>query len=47
MLNDMENLLEMARIPLENQVNIVKIQLTNVARTLWKSEKARLERPIA
>ena len=40
------NLLKTARIPDENQVEVAKIQLKDVARTWWLAEEARLERPI-
>lgn len=46
-LNDMENLLEVAHIPPKSQVNVMKIQFTDIARIWWKSEEARLERLIA
>ena len=40
------DLLKAARIPDENQVKVVKIQLKDEARTWWLAEQARLERPI-
>ena len=35
-----------ARVPKENQVEVAKIQLKDVARTWWLAEEARLEKPI-
>jgi len=35
-----------ARILDENQVEVAKIQLKDVARTWWLAEEARLEKPI-
>ena len=43
---DMTDLLKAARIPGENQVEVTKIQLKDVARTWWLAEEARLEKPI-
>ena len=45
-LIDTTDLLKEAQIPDENQVEVVKIQLKDVARTWWLAEEARLERPI-
>ena len=45
-LIDTTDLLKAAQIPNENQVEVVKIQLKDVARTWWLAEEARLERPI-
>lgn len=42
----MKNLLEAAHIPPESRVNVVQIQLNNVARTWWPAEEARLEKLI-
>ena len=42
-LIDMTDLLKAARIPGENQVEVAKIQLKDVARTWWLAEEARLE----
>lgn len=33
-LNDMENILEVARMPPESQVDVVKIYLTDIVRTM-------------
>ena len=46
-LIDMTDLLKAARIPAENQVEVAKIQLNDVARTWWLAEEARLEKPIS
>ena len=46
-LIDMTDLLTGARIPGENQVEVAKIQLKDVARTWWLAEEARLEKPIS
>ena len=35
-----------ARVPEENQVEVVKIQLKVIARTWWLAEEARLDKPI-
>ena len=45
-LIDTTDLLKAARIPDENQVEVVKIQLKDVARTWWLAEEARLEKLI-
>ena len=37
-LTDMVNLLEAANIPAADQVKVVKVQLTDVARTWWLAE---------
>ena len=43
----MTDLLKAAIIPGENQVEVAKIQLKDVARTWWLAEEARLEKPIS
>ena len=45
-LTDVENLLKAVRIPETDQVEVVKIQLTDVARTWWLAEEAGLTPPI-
>ena len=45
-LIDTTDLMKAARIPDENQVEVAKIQLKDVARTWWLAEEARLEKPI-
>lgn len=45
-LNYMENFLEVACIPPKSQGDVMKIQLTNIFRTWWKSKEAQLERSI-
>jgi len=45
-LIDTTDLLKAARIPDENQVEVAKIQLRDVARTWWLAEEATLEKPI-
>jgi len=45
-LIDTTDLLKATQIPDENQVEVVKIQLKDVARTWWLAEEARLEKPI-
>ena len=45
-LIDVINLLKAAWIPEENQLEVAKIQLKNVARTWWLAEEARLGKPI-
>ena len=42
----MTNLLNAARVPAEDQVEVVKVQLADVARTWWLVEEERLEKPI-
>jgi len=42
----MTNLLNVAHAPKDEQVEVVKVQLTNVARTWWLAEEERLEPPI-
>ena len=43
---DTTDLLKAARISDENQLEVAKIQLKDVARTWWLTEEARLEKPI-
>ena len=45
-LTDTSDLLKAARVPEENQVEVAKIQLKDVARTWWLAEEARLEKPV-
>jgi len=45
-LTDTSDLLNAARIPQENQVEVAKIQLKDIARTWWLAEEARLEKPV-
>ena len=45
-LIDTTDLLKAARVPNENQVEVAKIQLKDVARTWWLAEEATLEKPI-
>jgi len=45
-LTDTSDLLNAARVPEENQVEVAKIQLKDIARTWWLAEEARLERPV-
>lgn len=45
-LVDMNNLLSAVRIPDEDMVEVVKIQLMDVARTWWLTEEDRLKEPI-
>ena len=40
------DLLNAARVSEENQVEVAKIQLKDIARTWWLAEEARLEKPI-
>jgi len=42
----MMDLLKATRIPDENQVEMTKIQLKDMARTWWLVEAARLKKPI-
>jgi len=46
-LIDTTDLLNAARVPKENQVEVAKIQLKDVARTWWLAEEARLEKPVS
>lgn len=41
----MTNLLDAACIPAVDQVKVVKVQLTDIARTWWLAEKAKLHEP--
>lgn len=41
------NLLAVLRIPKADQVEVVKIQLTDIARTWWLAEEARMTQPIS
>jgi len=45
-LTDTTDLLNAARVPEENQVEVAKIQLKDIARTWWLAEEARLEKPV-
>jgi len=45
-LIDTTDLLKAARVPEEDQVEVAKIQLKDVARNWWIAEEARLEKPI-
>ena len=45
-LTDTSDLLNAARVPEENQVEVAKIQLKVIARTWWLAEEARLEKPV-
>ena len=45
-LIDIIDLLKVARVPEENQVEVAKIQLKDVGRTWWLAEEARLDQPI-
>jgi len=45
-LTDTTDLLNAARVPEENQVEVAKIQLKDIARTWWLAEEARLETPV-
>ena len=45
-LTDTTDLLNAARVPKENQVEVAKIQLKDIARTWWLAEEARLEKPV-
>ena len=45
-LTDTSDLLNAARVPEENQVEVAKIQLKDIARTWWLAEEARLEKPV-
>jgi len=45
-LTDTSDLLNAARVPQEDQVEVAKIQLKDIARTWWLAEEARLEKPV-
>jgi len=45
-LVDMTNLLNAARVSKDDQVEVIKIQLIDVARTWWIAEEERLEKPV-
>ena len=42
----MINLLNAGRVPVEDQVEVVKVQMTDVARTWWLAEEERLEKTV-
>lgn len=44
---DVTNLLEAANIPEVDQVKVIKVQLTDIARTWWLSEEAKHSGPIS
>ena len=41
-ITDVENLLEAANVPVADYVKVVKVQLTDVARTWWLAEEAKI-----
>lgn len=43
---DIENPLKAVRIPKENQVEVVFIQLTDMARTWWLAKEVRHQEPL-
>ena len=45
-LTDATDLLKAARVPEEDQVEVIKIQLKDVARNWWLAKEARLDKPI-
>ena len=45
-LTDMENLLEGANVPEVDRVKMVKLRFTDVARSWWLAEEAKLQAPI-
>jgi len=45
-LIEVVNLIRAIRIPDDNQMEVAKIQLKDVAKTWWLMEEARLEKPI-
>ena len=45
-LIDTTDLLNAARVPEENLVEVSKVQLKDAARTWWLAEEARLDKPI-
>ena len=42
----MTNLFGVAKVPDDQKIEVVKIQLTDVALTWWLAEEARLDKPI-
>ena len=42
-ITDMENLLEAANVPIVDYVKVVKVQLTDIARTWWLTEEAKIQ----
>jgi hypothetical protein len=42
-LTDMVNLLEAANVPAADQVKVVKVQLTDIARTWWLAEEMNIQ----
>ena len=46
-LIDITDLLKLARVPEDNQVEVAKIQLKDVARTWWLAEEERLVQHIS
>jgi len=46
-LGDTENLLIAARVSEADRVDVVKIQLSGLARTWWLAEESRLPRPVS
>ena len=46
-LVDTENLIAATDIPANNQVEVIKIQLTYIARSWWLAEEQRLTKPIS
>src|ERR1700722_11125298 len=46
-ITDVTNLLSIAKVPAEDQVEVVKILFTGVARSWWLAEEDLLTKPIA
>jgi hypothetical protein len=46
-LSDMTELMIAARIPEDNQVEVIKLQIKDVAKSWWKAEEATLQKPIS
>ena len=44
-ITDVENLLEVANVPATDYVKVVRVQLTDVARTWWLAEVAKTQAP--
>lgn len=45
-IGNMKNLLKVVRIPKKNRVEVVCIQLTDVARTWWLADEVRHQEPL-
>ena len=46
-LSDMTELMTVARIPEDNQVEVIKLHIKDMAKNWWKATEATLQKPIS